>query len=143
MSTTTTPNSQKLEASAVKSRLTVARALALGLHMIKPETPVKPAYTTRCPWCGAISLSLWWPGFGKSVIATCKKDKGGKCGGGDGNRTYSPFDLIAKVKGWDVLADFHTKVLPLADQIGRGASQANASAPESPPQKPVAAPPEP
>lgn len=132
----------KLESAAVKARLVNPRDLVVALRLVKPDAPSRAAYTVKCPWCGAISLSVWWPGPGKTVIATCKADRSGRCGGG-ANKTYSPFDLIAKAEDWDVIGDFHTKVLPLADQIGRGAtSSASVAARTATPNAPVP-PPEP
>lgn len=134
----------KLESAAVKARLVNPRDLVVALRLVKPDAPSRAAYTVKCPWCGAISLSVWWPGPGKTVIATCKADRSGRCGGG-ANKTYSPFDLIAKAEDWDVLADFHTKVLPLADLVGRGGATntvTTTAAPttKSPQQDPAAAP---
>lgn len=43
----------------------------MALRLVKLDAPTRAAYTVKCPWCSAVSLSVWWPGHGKTVIATC------------------------------------------------------------------------
>lgn len=101
----TTRKPGRLEADQIKIQLTSPHHLLAALGLVALSAAPKKSYKIQCPWCGQHACSVWYPGPGKSVIATCK----GTC-----NKTRSPFELIARVMKWEIGSDFATKILPLA-----------------------------